>query len=73
MKADVIVSHLDPRGTIVDRLILRGIRHEAYSWAVCEYDPIDRVADLVDGGVVGLVVGAEGGFGGCLLGVVNLA
>ncbi len=54
MKADVIVSHLDPRGTIVDRLILRGIRHEAYSWAVCEYDPIDRVADLVDGGVVGL-------------------
>ena len=53
MKADVIVSHLDPRGTIVDRLILRGIRHEAYSWAVCEYDPIDRVADLVDGGVVG--------------------
>ena len=54
MKADVIVSHLDPRGTIVDRLIFRGIRHEAYSWAVCEYDPIDRVADLVDGGVVGL-------------------
>ena len=54
MKADVIVSHLDPRGTIVDRLILRGIRHEAYSWAVCEYDPIDRVVDLVDGGVVGL-------------------
>ena len=54
MKADVIVSHLDQRGTIVDRLILRGIRHEAYSWAVCEYDPIDRVADLVDGGVVGL-------------------
>jgi len=54
VKADVIVSHLDPRGTIVDRLILRGIRHEAYSWAVCEYDPIDRVADLVDGGVVGL-------------------
>ena len=54
MKADVIVSQLDPRGTIVDRLILRGIRHEAYSWAVCEYDPIDRVADLVDGGVVGL-------------------
>ena len=54
MKADVIVSHLDPRGTIVDRLILRGIRHETYSWAVCEYDPIDRVADLVDGGVVGL-------------------
>ena len=54
MKADVIVSHLDPRGTIVDRLILRGIRHEAYSWAVCEYDPIDLVADLVDGGVVGL-------------------
>ena len=54
MKADVIVSHLDPRGTIVDRLILRGIRHEAYSWAVCEYDPIDRVADLVYGGVVGL-------------------
>ena len=54
MKADVIASHLDPRGTIVDRLILRGIRHEAYSWAVCEYDPIDRVADLVDGGVVGL-------------------
>lgn len=54
MKADVIVSHLDPRGTIVDRLILRGIRHEAYSWAVCEYDPIDRVADLVDVGVVGL-------------------
>ena len=54
MKADVIVSHLDPRGTIVDRVILRGIRHEAYSWAVCEYDPIDRVADLVDGGVVGL-------------------
>ena len=54
MKADVIVSHLDPRGTIVDRLILLGIRHEAYSWAVCEYDPIDRVADLVDGGVVGL-------------------
>lgn len=54
MKADVIVSHLDPRGTIVDRLILRGIRHEAYSWAVCEYDPIDRVADLVDGGVAGL-------------------
>jgi len=54
VKADVIVSHLDPRGTIVDRLILRGIRHETYSWAVCEYDPIDRVADLVDGGVVGL-------------------
>ena len=50
----MIVSQLDPRGTIVDRLILRGIRHEAYSWAVCEYDPIDRVADLVDGGVVGL-------------------
>lgn len=42
-------------------------------WFDAGDDSLDLVVDLVDGGVVGLVVGAEGGFGGCLLGVVNLA